>query len=82
MPVAMKQWQILDESKPWSGSPSTNRSEEFITNIRRMVEDDHRKTINEIVGEVGISTRLVHTILTDLAMRRVSVKLVSKLLVE
>ena len=47
------------------------------------MEDDRRITINEIVGEVGISTGSVHTILTeDLAMRRVSAKFVPKLLVE
>ena len=47
------------------------------------MEDDRRITINEIVGEVGISTGSVHTIFTeDLAMCRVSAKFVPNLLVE
>ncbi|XP_064100988.1 protein GVQW3-like [Macrobrachium nipponense] len=78
-----KQGQTSVESKPRSGRPSTSRNEEFIENVRRIVEDDRRITINEITEEVGISTGSVHTILTeDLAMRRVSAKFVPKLLVE
>jgi hypothetical protein len=42
---------------------------------------DHHVTIQELVEEVGISTGLVHSILTDnLAMRRVSSKFMLKLL--
>ncbi|XP_064077698.1 protein GVQW3-like [Macrobrachium nipponense] len=75
--------QTSVESKPRSGRPSSSRNEEFVENVRRIVEDDRRITINEITEEVGISTGSVHTILMeDLAMRRVSAKFVPKLLVE
>ena len=78
-----KQGQTSVESKPRSGRPSTSRNEELIENVRQIVENDRRITINEITEEVGISTGSVHTILTeDLAMRRVSAKFVPKLLVE
>ncbi|XP_064098152.1 protein GVQW3-like [Macrobrachium nipponense] len=75
--------QTSVESKPWSGRPSTSRNKEFVENVRRIVEDDCRITINEITEEVGISSGSVHTILTeDLVMRRVSVKFFPKLLAE
>ncbi|XP_068250275.1 protein GVQW3-like [Palaemon carinicauda] len=78
-----KQAQTSVESKPQSGRPSTSRNEEFVENVPRIVENDHRITINEITEVVGISTGSVHTILTeDLAMRQVSAKFVPKLLVE
>ena len=42
---------------------------------------DRRVTVRELGGEVGISTGSVHSILTnDLALRRMSVKFVLKLL--
>ena len=79
----IKQGQTSVESKPRSVRPSTSRKEEFFANFRRMVENDRHKSINDFVGEVGISTGSVHIILTeDLAMRRVSGKFVPKLLVE
>ena len=78
-----KQGETSVESKPRSGRPSTSRNEEFIAKVRRIVMKDHRITINEIAGEVGISTGSAHSILTeDLAMRRVLAKFVPKLLVE
>ena len=44
---------------------------------------DRRLTVQEIVAEVGISTGSVHSILTeDLNLRRLSAKLVPKLLTE
>ncbi|XP_027237035.2 protein GVQW3 [Penaeus vannamei] len=78
-----KQGQTSVKSKPLSSRPSTSRTGEFIANVRRIVEYDRRITINETVGEVGISIGSGHTILTeDLAMIRVSAKFVPKLLVE
>jgi len=42
---------------------------------------DRRITVRELAGEVGVSIRSVHTILTaDLGLRRVSAKFVPKLL--
>ena len=49
--------------------------------VREKVLEDRRITIQEIAGEVGISTGSVHTILTkDLNLRRVSAKVVPKML--
>ena len=78
-----KQGETSVESKPRSGRPSTSRNEEFIAKVRRIVFKYRRITINEIAGEVGISTGSAHSILTeDLAMRRVLAKFVPKMLVE
>ena len=64
-----------------SSRPSTSRNDELIDQVRTLVMQDHRVTIRELVEEVGISTRSVHSILTDdLAMRRVSAKFMLKLL--
>ncbi|XP_068245243.1 protein GVQW3-like [Palaemon carinicauda] len=52
-----KKGQTSVEFKPRSGRPSTSRNEECVENVRRIVEDDRRITINEITEEVGISTR-------------------------
>ncbi|XP_064090683.1 protein GVQW3-like [Macrobrachium nipponense] len=57
-----KQGKISVESKSWSGRPSTSRNEEFVENVRQIVEDDRHITIKEIAEEVGISTGSVHTI--------------------
>ena len=79
----LKQGETSVESKPWSGRPSTSRNDELIAKFRRIMMEECRITINEIAGEVGISTGSAHTTLTeDLAMRRVSAKFVPKLLVE
>ncbi|XP_068209157.1 protein GVQW3-like [Palaemon carinicauda] len=51
-----KHGQTSVESKPRLGRPSTSRIEEFIENVRLIVEDDRRITINENTEEVGIST--------------------------
>ena len=51
--------------------------------VREKVLEDRRLTVQEIVGEVGISTGLVHSILTeDLNLRRMSAKFFPKLLTE
>ena len=51
--------------------------------VRKKVLEDRRLTVQEIAGEVGISTGSVHSILTeDLNLRRVSAKFVPKLLTE
>jgi len=73
--------RTLVESDNRSGRPSTSRNDELIDQVRTLVMQDHRVTIRELVEEVGISTRSVHSILTDdLAMRRVSAKFMLKLL--
>jgi histone-lysine N-methyltransferase SETMAR len=69
------------ESDAHSGRPSTSRNDELIDQVRALVMQDRHVTVRELAEEVGISTGLVHSILTfDLAMRRVSAKFVPKLL--
>ncbi|XP_068225748.1 protein GVQW3-like [Palaemon carinicauda] len=51
-----KQGQTSVKNKPRSDRPSTSRNKGFVENLRRIVEDDCRITINEITEEVGIST--------------------------
>ena len=89
-PTQIKQWfkrfkdgRASVESDHRSGRPSTSRNNEVMDQVRKKVLEDRRVTIQEIVGEVGISAGSVHTILTeDLNLRRVSAKFVPKLLTE
>ncbi|XP_068233462.1 protein GVQW3-like [Palaemon carinicauda] len=72
-----KQGQTSVESKPQLSQPSTRSNEEFIENVRRIMEVHRRITIRKITEEVGVSKGSVHAILMeDLVMRRVSAKLV------
>jgi len=69
------------ESDACSGRPSTSRNDELIDQVRTLVMQDLRVTVQELVEEVGINTGSVHSILTDdLAMWRVSAKFMPKLL--
>ena len=69
------------ESDALSGRPSTSRNEDLIDQVRSLVMQDRRVTVQELAEEVGISTGSVHSILTDdLTMWRVSAKFVPKLL--
>jgi hypothetical protein len=69
------------ESDARSGRPSTSRNDELIDRVRTLVIQDCRVTVRELVEEVGISSGLVHSILTDdLAMWRVSAKRTSSCL--
>jgi len=68
------------ESNACSDGLSTSWNDELIDQVRTLVMQD-RHVIWELVEEVGISTGSVHFILTDdLALWRVSVKFVPKLL--
>jgi transposase len=65
----------LVESNACSGRSSTSQNDELLDQVWTLVVQDRRVTIRELAEEVGISTGLVHSILTDdLSMRRVSVK--------
>jgi len=67
------------ESNACSSRPSTSRNDKLIDQVRTLVMQDRRVTVQEL-AEVGISTGSVHSILTnDLALRRVSAKFVLKL---
>jgi histone-lysine N-methyltransferase SETMAR len=69
------------ENDTRSGRPSTSRNDKLIDKVRALVMHDRRVTVREHAEEVGISTGLVHSILTnDLAMWRVSAKFVPNLL--
>ena len=64
-----------------SGRPWTSRNDELIYQVRTLVMQDHRVTVRKLAEEVGISTGLVHSILTaDLASWRVSAKFMPKLI--
>jgi len=61
------------ESSARSGRPSTSQNDELIGQVRTLVMQDRRVTIQELAEEVGISNGLVHSILTnDLALQRLS----------
>jgi len=63
------------ESDARSSRVSTSRNDELIDQVRTLVMQDRHVTIRELAEEMGISTGLVHSILSDdLAMRRVSAK--------
>ncbi|PNF28133.1 hypothetical protein B7P43_G07582 [Cryptotermes secundus] len=59
------------DSEPRSGRHSTNRNENIIEQVRTLVMEDHRVTVQELANEIGVSIGSGHSILTeDLGMRR------------
>jgi hypothetical protein len=76
-----KDGHTLADSDQRSGRPSTSQNANAIENVRSLILDDRRLTIQEISDEVGISTGSAHSIVTeDLHMCRVVAKSVPKLL--
>jgi DNA-binding Xre family transcriptional regulator len=72
---------IEDDHRP--GRPSTSKTIDTITLVRDKIRYDRRLTVKELTNEVGISIGTCHSILSDeLGMKRVSAKLVPKLLTE
>ncbi|KAL4121902.1 hypothetical protein QTP88_014322 [Uroleucon formosanum] len=72
---------IEDDHRP--GRPSTSKTNDTITLVRDKIISDRRLTVKEVANEVGISIGTCHSILSDtLGMKRVSAKLVPKLLTE
>ena len=70
-------------SDPRSGRPSTSHSEEKIAQVKAVVRSDRRLAVREIAQECDISAGSCGEILKkDLNMRRVSAKLVPRLLTE
>jgi len=68
------------DSEPRHGRASTSRND-VINQVWTLVMQDRHITVQELAGEVGVSIRSVHTILTaDMGLRRVSTKFVPKLL--
>ena len=76
-----KDGRVSVESESRSGRPSTSRNDEVIEQVRTLVMQDRRVTIQEIVDQIEISFGSVQSILKeDLGLRRVSAKFVPKLL--
>lgn len=70
---------IEDDHRP--GRPSASKTNDTITLVRNKIRYDRRLTVREVANEVGISIGTCHSILSDeLGMKRVSAKLVPKLL--
>lgn len=69
------------DDKPRSGRPSTARTHENVEKIRAIINEDRRRTIDEIVELSGVSWSSLQRILTeDLGMKRVAAKFVPRLL--
>jgi hypothetical protein len=79
--IQFKDGRMSVESNTCSGWHSTSRNDELIDQVRTLVMQDRRVAVRELEEEVGISAGSVHSIVTDdLALRRVSVKFVPKLI--
>ncbi|KAL4083381.1 hypothetical protein QTP88_028705 [Uroleucon formosanum] len=78
-----KEGRISIEDNHRPGRPSTSKTNDTITLVRDKIISDQRLTVREVANEVGISIGTCHSILSDeLGMKRVSAKLVPKLLTE
>jgi hypothetical protein len=76
-----KDGRTLADSDQHSRRPSTSRNADVIENLRSLILEDRRLTVQEIADKVRISTGSAHSILTeDLHMCRVVAKSVPKLL--
>jgi transposase len=61
--------------KPCSGRPSTSRTDENIAQIRELILEDHRRTIDGLVDLSGVSWSSCQRILSEeLQMKRVEAK--------
>jgi len=69
------------EDEERSGRTSTSSTPKNVETIRRLVHEDRRRTIKDIVAIVNVSYETVQTILTcDLNMHRVAAKFLPRLL--
>ncbi|PNF25045.1 hypothetical protein B7P43_G06995, partial [Cryptotermes secundus] len=76
-----KSGNMSTEDMPRPERPSTGRNDKNIAKIKRAIDEDHRKTIDQLSEETNISWSTVQRILTEgLHMRRVSAKFVRHLL--
>ncbi|XP_050528011.1 protein GVQW3-like [Daktulosphaira vitifoliae] len=67
--------------EPRSGRPSTSTTDENVKAVKKIVLENRRITIREVAEDVGISVGSCHEVFSDiLGMRRVSAKIVPKLL--
>jgi histone-lysine N-methyltransferase SETMAR len=71
------------EDLPRPGRPSTSRNEKNIEKVRQVINEDRRKTVEQVSEETNVSWSSCQRILTEgLRMRRVSAKFVPRLLTE
>ena len=78
-----KEGRISIEGDHRLGRPLSSKTNDTITLVRNKIRNDRRLTVREVANEVGISIGTCHSILSDeLGMKRVSAKLVPKLLTE
>ncbi|CAK9832778.1 Protein GVQW3 [Anthophora retusa] len=77
----LKNSDMSIDDKPRSGRPSTARTHENVEKIREIIEEDRRRTIEEIVELSRVTWSTVQRILTkDLGMKRMAAKFVPRLL--
>jgi hypothetical protein len=78
-----KNGNMSAEDLPRPGHPSTSRNEENIEKVRQVINEDRRKTIEQVSEETNVPWSSCQRILTeDLRMRRVFAKFVPRLLTE
>ena len=66
---------------PWSGRPTTSKTDDCVARARELMRANRRLTMRELSVEVGVSYGTCQAILTqDLNMRRVAAKFVSRIL--
>jgi AraC-like DNA-binding protein len=71
------------DDDPHTGRPSTARTNETVDRVNAVIRGNRRLTIREIADELNLSFGTCQTILTqDLGMRRMSAKLVPRLLTQ
>jgi len=76
-----KRGRTLLEDEERSGRTSTSSTPKHVETIRRVVHENHRRTIKDIATIVNVSYGTVQTILTcDLNVHRVAAKFVPRLL--
>ena len=69
---------LNDDARP--GRPSTSATDENIEAVKKMILDNRRITIREVIDDVGISFVLCQAIFTDvLGVKRASAKIAPKL---
>ena len=69
------------EDDPKYGRPTTSRNEENIQKVKKLVRSDRRMTVRMLAEELGMGRESGRTILAeDLGMKKISAKMVPKLL--
>jgi AraC-like DNA-binding protein len=64
------------DSEPRPSRPPTSRNDNVIDQVRTLIMQDHRITVQDLAVEVGVSTGYVHSILAkDLGLKRLSANL-------